>query len=151
MVTKRSGDPWMPADDYGRTLTGFTVNLLVTDIAASLVFQREVLAAAVVYSDPDFAALEGYGAKWMLHADHTYRDHPMRGVVDGLEARGAGVELRLLGRDPDAAERAAREHDFVVLQGATDKPHGLRECFVVDPDGYVWVASVALPAWRDQL
>lgn len=149
-MKKRSGDPWMRADDYGRGLTGFTANLLVTDVEASLVFQREVLAATVVYSDSDFAALEGCGARWMLHADHTYNDHPMRGVVARLEARGAGVELRLLGRDPDDAERAARKHDFIVLQGAMDKPHGLRECFLIDPDGYVWVPSVALGESREE-
>ena len=29
-----------------------------------------------------------------------------------------------------------------VLQEATDKPHGLREAYLYDPDGYVWVPSV---------
>ena len=33
-----------------------------------------------------------------------------------------------------------------VLDGSMDKPHGLRECYIVDPDGYVWVPSTALPA-----
>ena len=135
----------MPADEYGRSLEGFNVNLLVKDVEASLVFQREVLAARVRYSDPDFAALEHGRGRWMLHADHTYLGHPMAGIVSGLEGRGGGVELRVYGRDPDVAERAAREHGFYVLQGATDKPHGLREAFLVDPDGYVWVPSVALP------
>ena len=140
----RHGDPWMPADQYGRSLEGFNVNLLVKDVQASLVFQRDVLDARVRYSDPDFAALEYGTARWMLHADHTYQDHPMIGIVTGLEGRGAGVELRLYGRDPDAAEQAARAHDFIVLQGVMDKPHGLREAFLVDPDGYVWVPSVPI-------
>ena len=42
----------------------------------------------------------------------------------------------------DAAETRARTAGFDVLQGATDKPHGLRETYIQDPDGYVWVASV---------
>jgi hypothetical protein len=25
-----------------------------------------------------------------------------------------------------------------------DKPHGLRECIIIDDDGYVWVPGVAL-------
>lgn len=142
-MKKRSGDPWMPAPEYGRVLTGLTINLLVRDIAESLIFQRGVLNADVVYSDPDFAVLRGYGAEWMLHADHTYQDHPMTGVIDGLQTRGAGVELRLHGCDPDRAEAAARRLDFIVLDGATDKPHGLREAYLVDGDGYMWVVDVA--------
>ncbi|MDH3695277.1 MAG: hypothetical protein OER96_11990, partial [Gammaproteobacteria bacterium] len=73
--------PWMPADEYGRSLKGFVINLLVKNIDDSLKFQRDVLNAHVVYSDPDFAVLRGYDAEWMLHADHTYNDHPMTGVV----------------------------------------------------------------------
>ena len=143
-MKRRDSDPWMPAAAYARTLSGLTVNLLVRDIDASLVFQREVLAARVVYSDPDFAALEGYGARWSLHADHTYNDHPMHGVVAAAEVRGLGVELRLHGRDPDAAQAAARRLGFVVLDAATDKAHGLREAYLVDADGYVWIADVPL-------
>jgi len=32
-----------------------------------------------------------------------------------------------------------------VLHAANDQAHGLREAFIVDDDGYVWVPSVALP------
>ena len=45
MATKRTGTPWMPADDYGRALQGLGVNLLVRDIAASVEFSRTVLGA----------------------------------------------------------------------------------------------------------
>jgi len=139
----RTGDPFMPADEYGRSLPGgLGVNLLVAEIERSVAFQTEVLGAETVYCDPDFAVMRFGGIEWMLHADHTYRDHPMSGVVSGLEARGAGVELRLHGCDPDAAEARARERGDIVLAGALDKPHGLREAFLVDPDGYVWVPDV---------
>ena len=40
MVKKRVGEPWMPADQYGRGLPRFTVNLLVTDLARSIEFYR---------------------------------------------------------------------------------------------------------------
>ena len=80
----------------------------------------------------------------MFHADHAYRDNALSGIVAGLEARGAGVELRLYGCDPDVAESKARELGFTVLAGSIDKPHGLRECVILDDDGYAWVPAVAL-------
>ena len=130
--------------EYGRSLTGFGVNLLVVEMERALAFQIEVLQAEVVYGDPDFAVLRGFGAEWMLHADHTYRDHPLHGSLSEELPRGIGAEIRLYGRDPDAAEAAARRLDFTVLQGAADKPHGLREVFLIDADGYLWVPGVAI-------
>ncbi len=125
----RTGNPWMSGADYGRSLAGLSVNLLVRQIEPALRFAREVLGAEVIYADADFAAMQACGTQWMLHADHCYDKHPMRGVVANDMPRGCGVELRLHGLDPDAA---------------TDKRHGLREAYLVDDDGYVWVADVAL-------
>jgi catechol 2,3-dioxygenase-like lactoylglutathione lyase family enzyme len=139
----RTGDPWMPAPRYGRALQGLTLNLLVRDIARSLPFHREVLGAQVVYSDADFAVLRYGEVEWMLHADHTYLAHPLHASLSDDGPRGVGAELRLHGRDPDAAESAARRFGFIVLAGATDKPHGLREAFLIDPDGYLWVPDIS--------
>jgi len=138
----RTGDPWMSAPDYGRSLTGLSLNLIVRDIEQALAFQRDVLGATVVYSDADFAVLRGCDSEWMLHADHTYLDHPMTGLLADSAGRGAGAELRLHGCDPDRAEAAARLLGFTVLAPAADKPHGLREAYLLDQDGYVWVADV---------
>jgi catechol 2,3-dioxygenase-like lactoylglutathione lyase family enzyme len=141
-MKKRVGESWMPADQFGRQLPpGLGVNLIVTDVARSAAFCVEVLGAAVVYQDPDFAAFEFAGTGFLLHADHTYQNHPMGGIVAGLEARGAGIELRLYRCDPDGAVARARARGDVVLAAATDKPHGLREAYIIDPDGYVWVPS----------
>ena len=140
----RTGDPWMPAPAYGRSLQGLSLNLLVRDVEATLPFHREVLAAEVVYSDPDFAVLRHHEAEWMLHADHTYQDHPLHASLASGLTRGVGAELRLHGRDPDAAEAAARRLGFTVVARAQDKPHGLREAFLLDTDGYLWVPDVPL-------
>ena len=142
----RTGDPWMPADAYGRSLTGFSVNLLVRDVEAAVHFQRQVLGAHVEYVDPDFAAVRFGDAHWCLHADHTYRDHPLHGSLDEGLARGIGAELRLHGRDPDQAEAEARRLGYTVLAGAIDKPHGLREAYIIDDDGYLWVPDVPVAA-----
>jgi catechol 2,3-dioxygenase-like lactoylglutathione lyase family enzyme len=140
----RTGDPWMPAPAYSRSLGGLTVNLLVRDIDRAVAFQQEVLGAQVVYRDPDFAVMSGFGGEWMLHADHTYLNHPLHGWIGSQARRGAGVELRLHGRDPDEAERAAARLGCTVLSPAADKPHGMRETHLVDDDGYVWVTDVPL-------
>ena len=150
-MKKREGDPWMPADRYGRSLRGFGVNLLVPDVERALRFQTRVLGADVVYSDPDFAVVRAQGGEWMLHADHAYGDHPLRGSLVPDAARGVGIELRVHGRDPDEAERAARELGYTVLAGAMDKPHGLREACLLDEDGYLWVPDVPLPPAGDPL
>lgn len=78
----------------------------------------------------------------MLHADHTYLDHPLHASLCADTPRGGGAELRLHGRNPDEAEAAARRLGFTVLARAIDKPHGLREAYLIDPDGYLWVPDI---------
>jgi catechol 2,3-dioxygenase-like lactoylglutathione lyase family enzyme len=138
----RTGEPWMPAPEYGRALRGLSINLLVRDVEAALRFSRDVLGAEVVYSDPDFAVLRHGEAEWMLHADHTYLEHALHRDLASNGRRGIGAELRLHGCNPDAAEAAARRLGFTVLAAATDKPHGLREAYLMDADGYLWVPDV---------
>jgi len=143
---KRSGSSWMPADDYGRGLPKFSVNLLVRDVRASLPFYRDVLGATVRYSDEDFVALTLAGAEFMLHADHAYDRHPLHNYISGVTdgRRGLGAELRVMGVDPDAAEARARAAGAKIVQHAADYPHGWRDVMLADPDGYVWAVGVAI-------
>ena len=143
-VKKRDGEPWMSAPAYGRSLRGFGVNLLVRDIARSCASLREVLELELVYADADFAVLRHAGHDIILHADHTYGEHPLLALTGDRAVRGSGAELRLYGLDPDAAEARARARGDTVLAESRDKPHGLRECYLADPDGYIWVPSAAL-------
>jgi catechol 2,3-dioxygenase-like lactoylglutathione lyase family enzyme len=142
-MKKRQGDPWMPAADYGRSLPAFSINLLVRDVDASLPFYRDVLDATVHYSDPDFAALRIGEAEIMLHADHTYDDHPWHERLIAGERRGLGAEIRLFGIDPDAVEARARSYRADVLKEAHNRGHGWREIWVQDPDGYIWAIGAA--------
>lgn len=132
---------WIPAPEYGRSLRGFGVNLLVRDVARSVGFLRLVLEVEPLYANADFAAYRRDGVDWMLHGDHTYGENPLLSLTGDGTLRGAGLELQLYGLDPDAAEARARAAGFTVLAPTRDKPHGLRECYIVDPDGYVWVPS----------
>lgn len=147
MAMKRTKEPWMDAAAFGKSIPhGLGINLLVKHVDASLAFAQHVLGAESVYDDEDFAVVKEpvTGAQWLLHADHTYEDHRLSGLVRSVQGRGPGVELRLYGVDPDRAEERARQWGYTILDGSTDKPHGLRECYIFDPDWYLWVPSIAL-------
>lgn len=134
------------ADSFGRQLgPGIGINLLVRDTGASARFQVEALGAGITYLDDDFAILTGFGSTWMLHHDRTYHAHPLRGALGTGEVRGVGIELRLYGCDPDRAEAACEPAGGTVLATSADKPHGLREAYLLDAEGYLWVPCVPKP------
>ena len=132
------------AADYGKSLRGLGFNLIVRDLPRSIIFATQVLEATLFFETPLFAALKLNGQDFMLHADETYRNNELKGLLAGNEARGIGVELRIYGLDPDLAESRARKAGFTVLAGSLDKPHGLREAMILDDEGYLWIASVHL-------
>ena len=135
----RKTDPWKPASDYSWELSGLTVNLLVNNISQATDFITNVIEANIIYQDIDFAAIEGFGSKWCFHADHTYDKNPLTNFVNSKDNRGVGIELRLLGCNPDKAEVRAKKYGFKVISKSQDKPHGLRECYIIDNFGYCWV------------
>jgi catechol 2,3-dioxygenase-like lactoylglutathione lyase family enzyme len=143
-VKKRKTEPWMSAADYGRTLTGLSVNLIVRDVARSVPFYTGVLEMRLLHSDEDFAALEREGVRLQLHADHTYARMPWATRLREDSKRGLGAEIRILGIEPDAAEKRARDAGFVVLVPVRDWPHGWRDCVLEDPDGYTFAVGVPL-------
>ncbi|WP_198368989.1 VOC family protein [Roseomonas rosulenta] len=118
---------------------GLGVNLLVPSVAEAVRFQTVVLGAIAAHVEDQFAVMRCETALWLPHGDHAYRHHPFSAAVHGLEARGGGVELRRYGQDPDTAEARAREHGAPVLAPSEDKPHGLRQAYLLEPAGYVWV------------
>ena len=141
-MAENAETPFMSADAYGRSLDGFGVNLLVSDVAASLAFLTGVLGVEVVYSDADFAVCRHDDGTWMLHSDASYHSNPLLALTGDGAIRGAGVELRLYGVDPDTAAVRAEAAGHTLLQAPADKPHGLREAYIAGPDGYIWVPSV---------
>lgn len=144
MTMKRTGDAWMPADEYGRGLPKFSVNLLVRDLAKSLPFYEGVLGATIRYGDSDFAAMTLNGVEFMLHSDHTYDHHPLFSRLQRDGKRGDGAELRVMGIDPDELQKRAEAAGATILQPVADFPHGWRDVIVEDPDGYMWAVGVPL-------
>lgn len=136
-------------DDFGAALKGLGLNLLVTDVARTSRFLREVLLIEVHRESADFAIAVydgGLGKQiFQLHADNTYHSHPLLGLLPENPPRGAGVDIRLYDTDPEAVEARAKaleaELDITILQTSTDKPHGLREVAILDADGYLWSCS----------
>ena len=131
------------AEDFGRSLKGFGVNILVKDTKRLAEFLAEVFGLTVLRCSMDFAILEYYGQLLQLHSDHTYHSHPLPSLLPELGPRGAGIELRLYESDPDlAVERVkASPHKATILAAPQDKPHGLRECVILCENGYAWVPS----------
>ena len=124
---------------------------MVSDIQKAILFHEKVLNIEVIYSDDDFAVLKGYGSEWMLHADHTYDDHPFLTQISLNQERGKGIELRLHGCDPDKARKNAKRLGFSILAEVNDKIHGLREVYILDQDGYVWVPDIPISKKRSNV
>ena len=116
MVSKRGENdrPWMAADEYGRSLKGIGINLLVRDVARSVAFAKEVLLARVVYADADFAVLRyeqgRTAAEWMLHATLT-------GAGD------ASLVVRITAAEHDAAALAGLLGEDLALTVAPAGTH----------------------------
>ncbi len=146
LVKLRQGEPWQPADVYGRSLQGLSLNLVVRSVSESLPFYERALMLRRLYSDEDFAALAGHGLRLMLHADHTYSRMPSGERAAQERLRGAGVEIRLLGLDPERAAAGARAAGGEVVLPPTVFTHGWRECHLADPDGYVFVVGEPTPS-----
>ncbi len=132
------------AEDFGRSLRGVGLNILVRDVKATAAFLTAVFDVRVHRLSTDFAIVT-YGAEvFQLHADGTYAQNPLLSLLPENPPRGAGVEIRLYDTDPDQATARAETHGAMVLQPPTDKPHGLREAYILCDDGYAWVPSRAL-------
>jgi catechol 2,3-dioxygenase-like lactoylglutathione lyase family enzyme len=145
MTSKRTdAQKWsVSGPEYGLTLTGLTLNLLVRDVERSLPFYTEVLEFRDVHHDPDFAALEREGMKLTLHADHTYAAQPWAPRLAETGKRGFGAEIRILGIAPEGAEQRARERGFTVVHPTKEwSGHGWRDCILEDPDGYTFAVGV---------
>ena len=144
-MKKRKQIPFQPPPDYGQSLTGLSVNLLSANLQRAAEFQRTVIGVEFLHEDADLLILQGFGSQWMIHADHTYDKHPLLTDTQAQLRRGAGIEIRLHGCDPDRAARNALDCGFRVLDGPRDQPdHGLREAHLIDDDGYVWVPDLPL-------
>lgn len=131
----------MEADDMGKALRGLGLNLLVRDVMVEVAFLTEVLEMRTLRADKDFAFMAYGDQVFQVHPDHTYHSNPLPSLVPEAGPRGGGMEIRLYDTDPEEAVQRAEAFGAHILQESADKPHGLREAYILDPDGYCWVPS----------
>ncbi|SEK70241.1 hypothetical protein SAMN05443999_10295 [Roseovarius azorensis] len=127
--------------DFGASLRGLGLNLLVRDVLGEAAFLTEVFGMSAHRLSADFAIMVYHGQVMQLHADHTYGSHPLLGLVPESPPRGAGASIHLFQSDPDQAAARAGVAGGMILQPPVNKPHGLRECCILCADGYAWIAS----------
>lgn len=129
------------AKAFGASLTGIGLNILVRDVKREVAFLKHVFEVEAHQVTDDFAIIRYHGSVMQLHGDGTYHSHPLPGLIPEAGVRGGGAEIRLYHTDPDAAQERAEAIGAHVLQAAADKPHGLREVYILCENGYAWVAS----------
>ncbi|MEL6807312.1 MAG: VOC family protein [Pseudomonadota bacterium] len=131
------------ADAFGRGLRGIGLNLLVRDVAVEVAFLQAVFGMRAHQPTTDFAIMTYGDQVFQLHSDGTYHSNPLLGLVPETPPRGGGVEIRLYDTDPEDACTRAETAGGTILQEPTDKPHGLREAYILCENGYAWVPSRA--------
>ncbi len=129
------------AGAFGRSLTGIGLNLLVRDVPDHCAFLTRVFGMSAHQVTADFAILRYGDQVFQLHSDGTYHANPLLGLLPENPPRGTGIEIRLYDSDPDLAVVEAKAAGATILQPPTDKPHGLREAYILCNDGYAWVPS----------
>lgn len=132
------------AADFGASLKGLGLNILVRDVLAQAAFLTEVFGIEAHRLSSDFAIMTYEGQVFQLHSDGTYHSHPLPSLLPESGPRGGGAQFHLFATDPDIAARKAEEAGGHILQAPTNKPHGLREACILCQNGYAWVPSRAL-------
>lgn len=128
-------------EDFGASLRGMGLNILVRDVVRQVAFLEDVFGMKGHRVSADFAIMTYADQVMQIHVDGTYASHPLLGLLPETPPRGAGAQFHLFETDPDAAAEKAEAAGGHVLQPPTDKPHGLRETFILCENGYAWVAS----------
>lgn len=120
-----------PPDDMSLRL-----ELFVDDLAASIAFYVGALGFREEQRQDDYASVRngavvfGLGLASQLPLTHHFGPLALR------RQRGVGIEIVLEVADVDAAYRVAEASRYAVASPPTDRPWGLRDFRIIDPDGY---------------
>ena len=115
-----------------------TVELFVPDVEASVRFYTEKLGFTVLRMDRaslggrdqvSFAAIAMGRAVLFVAHDSLYGEAP-------TAQRGAGIDVRIMVDDVDAVYRLALDNGISIAHDVADRPYGLRDFIIRDPDGF---------------
>ena len=117
----------------------FRIELFVDNLDVSIGFYERALGFRVIRREADYASLAREGANLGLGSIAKLpaeADGPGFSRARLAGVRGAGVESVLEVRDIDAALARVERAGFSVVEPLRDRPWGLRDFRLVDPDGY---------------
>ncbi len=113
------------------------LELFVVDMDRAIRFYQEVLGFALLRREPDYASLGhgevlfGLGPVAKLPAAGGYFTRSRL-----TQERGLGVEIVLEVDDVSTAYDAVRASGHPILEPLQDRPWGLTDFRIADPDGY---------------
>ena len=111
------------------------------DVEASVRFYTEKLGFDLIRLERETIdgreratfAIVGLGnAVMMLAHESLY----VRGGEGGATPRGVGIDVRIMVDDVDAMYRRATENNVTIVHDIGDRPYGLRDFIIRDPDGF---------------
>ena len=120
-----------------RSSMSIRLELFVRDLGAAVAFYTGVLGFDLIREDPAYSSLRqggvvlGLGPISKLPPDGGYFT---RDIAD--LRRGLGVEIVLEVYDLDAYHARVLASGYPIFEHLRERPWGLRDFRVVDPDGY---------------
>ncbi len=133
---------------------GCRLESFVGDLDASIAFDERARGFRVARHEHEYASLRRGDAELGLAA---ISEIPAQGAGPGFSRerlardRGAGVEIVLEVEDLGAAVEAVERAGFGLVEPPRDRPWGLRDFRVADPDGYYLRVTTRSPETGDVL
>jgi uncharacterized glyoxalase superfamily protein PhnB len=131
----RAGGKEVPVNTPSIAFVSATPNLLVSDMAASLAFYRDVLGFQIETTVPDAAPFVFVWLKRGGVAIFLNDAKPVVAQFPSLRAGGTST-LFVIVDDVDALHAQLSGKAQIVMP-LTDQFYGMRECAILDPDGYL--------------
>ena len=111
------------------------------DVEASVRFYTEKLGFELVHLKRETVsgreratfAIVGVGNAVMMLAHERFY---VRGGEGRATPRGVGIDTRIVVDDVDAMYRRATDSDVTIVHDIGDRPYGLRDFIIRDPDGF---------------
>ncbi len=91
------------AEEFGKSLTGLGVNIIVKSPEQTAQFLETVFELYPSQLGADFALILYQDYIFQLHSNKSFAAHPSYPHLPENPPRGTGIELRLYNSDPDQA------------------------------------------------